>query len=328
MNDKGLVSIIVPVYNREALLEECVNSVFSQTYQNFEIILIDDGSTDNTLKLCHGLTEKDRRIKLLTQQHGGVSNARNVGLDAAQGEFVFFLDSDDVIHPILLEALVSSLNETNAGMAGTDVAHANEKNWHRVLEACKKQGSKEYAYHSFEESIHAVFHDKTPFGCIGGVMMRRDLIRDTRFNPHFFIGEDFLFIYENLIKETGTVFLNKKLYYVRNHENNSSWDWNYSGFLNRFERREWVWKSEERFGRIENANNQKRAVLGFFKVCVGKHKPYDEESRKMRKLMRKNKKFLLPAFNVFGKIKFYISVYFPFLSSLYIKMDKAREAKK
>lgn len=213
-------------------------------------------------------------------------------------------------------------------MAGTDVARANKKNWHRVLEACSKERSKEYVYHSFEESVHAVFHDKTPFSCIGGVMMRRDLIGDTKFNPHFFIGEDFLFIYENLIKETGTVFLNKKLYYVRNHEDNSSWDWNYTGFLNRFERREWVWKSEERFGRTKNANNQKRAILGIFIVCIEKHKPYDEESRKMRKLMRKNKKVLLPAFNALGKIKFSVCVYFPILCSLCIKISKTRAAKR
>ncbi len=311
MLNKGMVSIIIPVYNRSAYLEESINSVLAQTYQNFEIILIDDGSTDNTLDMCIRLSEEDSRIKVLLQNHAGVSAARNIGIDAAVGEFVFFIDSDDAIHSVLLEALVTALNETGAGMAGTEVVGVGKSFWHLVNEKCKEERSKGYVHHTFEKSIDAVFHGKTPFACIGGVMIRRDLIGDTRFNPSFFIGEDFLFIYENLIKGADTVFLDKKLYYTRIHESNSSWDWAFSGFLNRFERREWVWKSEEKFGRMENANAQKRMVLNVFDVCMRKRNFFDIESQKIRKFLRERRKDLLPAFDAKRKIKFYFGVYFP-----------------
>ncbi len=86
---KGLVSVIIPVYNREKTLKQCVESVIAQTYKNFEIILIDDGSQDNSLKICKELQESDKRIKALSTEHIGVSEARNKGLDKAQGEYVF-----------------------------------------------------------------------------------------------------------------------------------------------------------------------------------------------------------------------------------------------
>lgn len=319
-NINDLISIIIPIYNREAFIEECINSVFSQTYQNFEIILIDDGSTDGTLKICEKLTEKDSRIKLFKQEHGGVSNARNVGLDAAQGEFIFFLDSDDVIHPMLLQALVATLKNTDAGMAGTEDIYVNKDNWHLVAEICKQEPSRNYAYLNFEESIDTVMCGTHPFSPIGGVMMRRDLIGDTRFNPEFFMGEDFLFCYENLIKGASTVFLGAKLYYLRLHENNSSWNWNYSGYLNRFKRREWVWKSEESFGRVKNANVNKQAILGVFKMCAEKNKPYSEECKKMRKHLKESKKVLFPAFTFTDKTKYYLACYFPIIFSICIKV--------
>ncbi len=80
---KDLISVIIPVYNREKVIEECIDSVFAQSYQNFEIVIVDDGSTDSTLQICKRLAEKDERIKLFVAGHGGVSAARNIALDKA-----------------------------------------------------------------------------------------------------------------------------------------------------------------------------------------------------------------------------------------------------
>ena len=95
--EKDLISIIIPVYNVEKYLKECVDSVRKQTYKNLEIILIDDGSKDNSGKLCDELAKEDNRIKVIHKENGGLSDARNVGIENATGEYIQFIDSDDFV---------------------------------------------------------------------------------------------------------------------------------------------------------------------------------------------------------------------------------------
>ena len=101
------ISIIIPVYNVEKFLSECLDSILYQTFQNFEIICVDDGSTDGSLQILKKLAKKDNRIKIISKENGGLSSARNAGLKAAAGEYVLFLDSDDYIEPRALEYLYS-----------------------------------------------------------------------------------------------------------------------------------------------------------------------------------------------------------------------------
>ena len=92
-----LISVIVPVYNVEEYLDRCIESIVNQTYKNLEILLIDDGSTDNSYNICDKWAKKDNRIKVVHKENGGVSSARNVGLDVATGDYIGFVDSDDYI---------------------------------------------------------------------------------------------------------------------------------------------------------------------------------------------------------------------------------------
>ncbi|MBR5130212.1 MAG: glycosyltransferase [Alphaproteobacteria bacterium] len=98
------ISVIIPVYNAEEFLPECLDSVLDQTHKNFEIICVNDGSTDNSLSVLNAYAKMDKRIKVYTQENQGQSSARNKGLDVAKGRYIFFLDSDDFIHPQTLEA--------------------------------------------------------------------------------------------------------------------------------------------------------------------------------------------------------------------------------
>ena len=93
------ISVIVPVYNVERYLTRCIDSILAQTYQNFELILVDDGSTDGSGTLCDSYMKKDSRIKVIHKKNGGLSDARNSGIDAAEGEFLSFIDSDDWVRP-------------------------------------------------------------------------------------------------------------------------------------------------------------------------------------------------------------------------------------
>ena len=94
---KDLISVIVPVYNVEKYLNKCLDSIISQTYTNLEIILIDDGSTDNCGKICDEYASKDKRIKVIHKENAGVSSARNYGIQCATGDWIMFVDSDDWI---------------------------------------------------------------------------------------------------------------------------------------------------------------------------------------------------------------------------------------
>ncbi len=295
-NEKSKVSVIIPVYNREAVVSECVRSVQNQTWQDFEIILIDDGSTDETLSICRLLAEEDERIRLLTTEHAGVSAARNEGLSAAEGKYIFFLDSDDIIHPKLLETLTGGLEETDAGLGGTWCLACDERYWNEGRE--KFLGSEkapETKFCTFEETMHDVFHGFSPFRMIGGVMMRRDLVGETRFKTDLFIGEDFYFVYENLIKGASSVVLRQKWYLNRIHTGNSSWVYNFDGFYTRFYRRKLVWQSEERCGRSENARYEKLSAVHSFNECFVRNSPYGKDAKRMRAVMKEHKSELLSA---------------------------------
>lgn len=102
------ISIIVPVYNAEKTLHKCVDSIINQSYKDWELLLVDDGSIDRSALICDDYVKQDKRIKVFHKQNGGVSSARNVGLDNVKGEWVSFIDSDDWVEIDYLENLYSS----------------------------------------------------------------------------------------------------------------------------------------------------------------------------------------------------------------------------
>ncbi|MDO4291748.1 MAG: glycosyltransferase family 2 protein [Eubacteriales bacterium] len=114
---KDLISVIIPVYNTKVYLEKCVESVCRQSYSELEILLIDDGSTDGSPALCDRLARQDARIRVIHKANGGLSDARNRGIESSQGGYLFFLDSDDYIAPEALECLYAKLTETDSDMA-------------------------------------------------------------------------------------------------------------------------------------------------------------------------------------------------------------------
>lgn len=118
MKDK-LVSVIIPVYKTEEYLERCLNSVLMQSYKNLEVILVDDGSPDRSGELCELYTQQDSRINVIHKKNGGLSSARNVGLDVAKGRYLTFIDSDDCIHPEMLKWMVAQIERSNSDMVTT-----------------------------------------------------------------------------------------------------------------------------------------------------------------------------------------------------------------
>ena len=111
-----LVSVIIPVYNVEKYLSKCLDSIVNQTYNNLQIILVNDGTKDNSLEICQNYQNKDSRIQVINKENGGLSSARNKGLEYAEGKYCLFVDSDDYVELDLIESAVSKMEEVNADM--------------------------------------------------------------------------------------------------------------------------------------------------------------------------------------------------------------------
>lgn len=141
----NLVSVIIPIYKVEKYLAKCIDSVLNQTYKNLEIILVDDGSPDNCGKICDEYALKDSRIKVIHKKNGGLSDARNAGLDLSCGEYVLFVDSDDYIHSDMINILYTTLKRDDSDMAVCNVQYVDENdnnldNKMKVVDAEKLTG--------------------------------------------------------------------------------------------------------------------------------------------------------------------------------------------
>lgn len=124
--EKPLLSIIVPVYDVENYLQKCIDSILAQTFTDFELILVEDGSPDGCPALCDAAAAKDARVRVIHQKNGGLSAARNAGLDAARGAWISFVDSDDYIAPEMYETLYQAVQSTGADLALCDYAEVDE----------------------------------------------------------------------------------------------------------------------------------------------------------------------------------------------------------
>lgn len=149
-----MISVIVPVYKVEKYIDKCVNSILNQTYKNFELILIDDGSPDKCPLICDNYAKDDERVKVLHKKNGGLSDARNFGLDYACGEYVTFIDSDDIVAPEYLETLIYLLEKYNSDIAVTGIAVFSDE-----LPTKKEKKNKEYIYTGEEALIKMLYQD-------------------------------------------------------------------------------------------------------------------------------------------------------------------------
>ena len=149
LNDK-LISIIVPVYNAGKYLKDCVFSICKQSYNELEILLVDDGSSDDSLEICKELSATDNRIKVLTKSNGGASSARNFGVDAATGEWIAFVDSDDFIQPLYIERLFNAVKEYGVDFVVSGIQYWDVKTNERQNRSYKK------AYLIADKTIEAI----------------------------------------------------------------------------------------------------------------------------------------------------------------------------
>lgn len=134
---RELISVIIPVYNIEKYVEKCINSIISQTYRNIELIIVDDGSTDNSPAICDKLAEKDERIKIIHTKNSGLSEARNTGIEAANGQYLMFIDGDDFVDINMIKKMYEVLLSDKSDMVLCDYEYVDEEG--KVITREKKE---------------------------------------------------------------------------------------------------------------------------------------------------------------------------------------------
>ena len=206
------ISVIVPVYNVEQYLERCVNSIINQTYTNLEIILVNDGSTDNSGKLCDELAKKDERIRVIHKENGGLSDARNRGIDEAESDLVGFIDSDDYIDSDMYEVLLKNLNNTDADLSMCALYDV----YNNTPEA--QVANKETWELSSEQAIKMVMEAKILSVTAVNKLYRKSLFTDLKFEVGK-IAEDAFIMIKLLDKCEKIVATNEKKYYYVHREN-------------------------------------------------------------------------------------------------------------
>lgn len=205
-----IISIIIPVYNTERYLRYCIDSVVAQTYKDFEVILVDDGSTDGSGRICDEYAEKDRRIIVKHKENGGVSSSRNIGLKMAKGTWIFFLDSDDELYPFALNDLINWAN--GADMVAGKLFIKEQAPESKKTKALNRPRKKSNHLISPTKYVRAVADSK--YCIVPAVfpkLFRRDIIEsnDLTFDEHIYYAEDQLFIAQYLCcKEVKSVYFN------------------------------------------------------------------------------------------------------------------------
>lgn len=208
---KELITVIIPVYNTELYLEECVQSVLQQTYDNLEIILINDGSKDKSGEICDNFQKADNRIIVIHQKNQGVSSARNKGLDISKGKYVVFVDSDDFVESDYIQKLYEQILNYDIAVCGIGRFIQDEKKENLIREQELSQS----------ELISQTLGNNYVGGFPVNKIFRKEIIdlHNIRFNETIHIGEDMLWILSYLNYCQKGFYISKTLYYYRLNEN-------------------------------------------------------------------------------------------------------------
>lgn len=257
------VSVIIPMYNAEPYICQCVQSVMSQTWENLEILVIDDGSTDQELKICEELGSTDGRIRILTQRNRGVSAARNRGIEEADGEYIFFLDSDDVIHPCLIEALVRGAERFQAGMAFCGYVRLDDREMEERLTKTSENACTVRWEVAEQKKTEAWFHIRfeRELSGIGGKLIRRDFIGGQRFYERLASGEDTIFLYELCRRQVKLAFADAEWYYYRIHPDSVTHSYDMSSIWQKLRVYERIRDQEIRIGHQDWALKWERGLV-------------------------------------------------------------------
>ena len=313
---KDICSVVVPIYNAEKTLDRCLSSIVTQTYKNLEIILINDGSTDKSLEICKNWQEKDKRIRIICKDNGGVSSARNMGLISSLGEYISFVDSDDTIEKNMIEVLVSNMLKYNA-----DLSIVNYK---KIIKG------KEYFDNASNDKKIIVYNKKEKFyidlsiykGFLWNKLFRKEKIENLALDENVHFCEDEMFLIDYVEKTNIYVYDERILYNYYIYENSgSSWTtWNEKKVTVLDARKKLIKKLSK-----YDVTVTKRYYMEYFLVLneiyhrYKNGKKYDKEIKKIYFHILRGKEFgMAEKLNAFLRYRLYSFYYF--LKKIYNKV--------
>ena len=214
-----LISIIVPIYNSEEYLQDCIYSIINQTYQHIEIILINDGSTDKSLDICNKLSKIDKRIIVINKENSGVSDTRNYGIKKSKGKYIMFVDSDDILDLNCCEILLYNMIKYNCDLSMANITRNKSDLGKDII-------NKEYAFDDKKENLYLTIYNNSlnkiqytegPYAKLYNkeIIINKKIMYDTDLK----IGEDSLFNLEYYYLAKKIILTSKYLYYYRNNSN-------------------------------------------------------------------------------------------------------------
>lgn len=285
------ISVIVPVYNTEKHLHKCINSILNQTFRDLELILIDDGSSDNSGMICDEYAKKDNRVRVFHQENCGVSVARNVGIDNAKGEYITFVDSDDYITSFALEVL-----HMDIVACGADISCAGgRKVFSDIIDVLENSKTKIWRdSDAVKKSLMGNGH--TNSAC--RKLYKKNFIGSTRFEAGRKIHEDSFFVFCCFLNKPTVVLRNACIYYYRNNLDSAS----NADFSDKFfdvlyfadRKKELIGEHFPEFEEETNNMIVKANLVMLQLLCRKNGKKYKKEMKQCIKTVKKLKRYFIP----------------------------------
>ena len=228
MRNEGnfLISIVIPVYNAEKYLGGCLNSIQNQTYKNFEVILVNDGSIDNSESICKSFVEADARFRYYLKGNGGASSARNFGLNHVTGDYITFIDADDWVEENHLEVLINNIKENNSDMAVSSIKKFdNSNNFYFRVYSNEEKYLLNYNKLNREEFLvilPKLIPANNSYKVAVSKLFKKELVTDVRFDESIVYGEDLEFFFKIYNNINSISYIDEVTYVYRLHDERSS----------------------------------------------------------------------------------------------------------
>ena len=284
-----LVSVIVPIYNIEKYIAPCVETIINQSYKNLEIFLVDDGSKDNSPKICDEYAKKDKRIKVIHKKNGGLSDARNAAIDKAKGEYIFLLDGDDTVHEGIIEALYRSIKKHKADIATSSFLQFRDGTSPRAIDMSQENVKCLDAEGALENMLYQEDCTNTAWG----KLYKKELFDGIRY-PKGEIYEDLATTYKLFAKAKRIVIDSRKMYNYRQRYGsivNNSFNLKHLKSLD-FAKEQTAF-IEENFPAIKNAAYNREFMDYFYILYEMPKKEYRSEYQELVKGIKKYRKIVI-----------------------------------
>ena len=218
-----MISVIVPVHNGSRYIERCIDSIAKSSYEHIEIIVVENGSTDNTYEICKKLSENDARIRLFSTDQCGVSNARNIGIDNAYGDWISFVDADDYISPVMLQQLMKTALEYSADLVFCDLVHGSEEFFDFSEMGCSIDDLKNVETLTLDSFFRETYlRAQYKYSVVYNKLFNRRKLGEIRFNRNLYYIEDRNFVIQYALNCKNIISIPDKLYYYFKNEKSIS----------------------------------------------------------------------------------------------------------